>query len=180
MLKITEQTILDMFDNYELSEEQMINLFNDGYISENTMNQLVQMGFIQVTEECEEEDDEDESDEEETSKDSKLDKEKIKEIVKKLKKLGSKEEKDVAADGVGDEAVEEAEVKIPVSTADKGVSDSTSEGKLKGLQKQADEAKPKSVKQSEVVKDNMDVPENKTITKAMVRAKLEKFSKLKK
>lgn len=178
MLKITEQTILDMFDNYELSEEQMINLFNDGYISENTMNQLVQMGFIQVAEEeCE---DEPEDEEEEAPKDSKLDKEKIKEIVKKLKKLGSKEEKDVAADGVGDEAVEEAEVKIPVSTADKGVSDSTSEGKLKGLQKQADEAKPKSVKQSEVVKDNMDVPENKTITKAMVRAKLEKFSKLKK
>ena len=178
MLKITEQTILDMFDNYELSEEQMINLFNDGYISENTMHQLVQMGFIQVTEEeCE---DEPEDEEEEAPKDSKLDKEKIKEIVKKLKKLGSKEEKDVAADGVGDEAVEEAEVKIPVSTGDKGVSDSTSEWKLKGLQKQADEAKPKSVKQSEVVKDNMDVPENKTITKAMVRAKLEKFSKLKK
>lgn len=178
MLKITEQTILDMFDNYELSEEQMINLFNDGYISENTMNQLVQMGFIQVAEEeCE---DEPEDEEEEVSKGFKLDKEKIKEIVKKLKKLGSKEEKDVAADGVGDEAVEEAEVKIPVSTGDKGVSDSTSEGKLKGLQKQADEAKPKSVKQSEVVKDNMDVPENKTITKAMVRAKLEKFSKLKK
>ena len=176
MLKITEQTILDMFDNYELSEEQMINLFNDGYISENTMNQLVQMGFIQVAEEeCE-----DELEDEETPKDSKLDKEKIKEIIKKLKKLGNKEEKDVAADGVGDEAVEEAEVKIPVSTGDKGVSNSTSEGKLKGLQKQADEAKPKSVKQSEVVKDNMDVPENKTITKAMVRAKLEKFAKLKK
>lgn len=176
MLKITEQTILDMFDNYELSEEQMINLFNDGYISENTMNQLVQMGFIQVAEEeCE-----DELEDEETPKDSKLDKEKIKEIIKKLKKLGNKEEKDVAADGVGDEAVEESEVKIPVSTGDKGVSNSTSEGKLKGLQKQADEAKPKSVKQSEVVKDNMDVPENKTITKAMVRAKLEKFAKLKK
>ena len=136
------------------------------------------MGFIQVAEEeCE---DEPEDEEEEAPKGSKLDKEKIKEIVKKLKKLGSKEEKDVAADGIGDEAVEEAEVKIPVSTGDKGVSDSTSEGKLKGLQKQADYAKPKSVKQSEVVKDNMDVPENKTITKAMVRAKLEKFSKLKK
>lgn len=178
MLKITEQTILDMFDNYELSEDQMINLFNDGYISENTMNQLVQMGFIQVSEEeCE---DESEDKDEEAPKDSKLDKEKIKAILKKLKSLNSKDEKDVAADGVGDEAVEEAEVKIPVSANDKGVSDSTSEGKLKGLQKQADEAKPKGVKQSEVVKDNMDVPEGKIVTKAMVRAKLEKFAKLKK
>ena len=43
---VTEENILESFDNYELDEIDLLELYSEGYISENTMDQLIEINII--------------------------------------------------------------------------------------------------------------------------------------
>ena len=44
---VTENEILESFNNYELDEIDILELYSKGYISENTMDQLIEINLIQ-------------------------------------------------------------------------------------------------------------------------------------
>ena len=43
---VTENEILESFNNYELDEIDILELYSEGYISENTMDQLIEINLI--------------------------------------------------------------------------------------------------------------------------------------